>query len=234
MRGWTRLAAAAVVAVLLCSCSEFEPTEPYLRVINAEPSPWHAELDRQTGNLLFTEVAFTIGNWSKESCYLTSTEIRYFDVETYGTGDLSAENTLTLVEGDTLWVWTNVYNDPQYFVITDDPGPATYPPGPLVRYTGTRVWLPGVDDDEYGSKYTEQTCNVMVADAILRAASEYWLVENRSQAWGLMMWPPPDEYQFSHDDIGIIAVVKLKGETEGGDDIEIEAHVDVGTYVIVK
>jgi hypothetical protein len=229
-----RLAAVGVAVALLCSCSEFEPVEPYLRVISADPSPWHAELDKQTGNLLFLEVAFTIGNWSKENCYLTSYEIRYFDVETYGRGDLSPGNTLSLVEGDTLWVWTNAYSDPQYFEITDDPGPATYPPGPVVRYGGTRIWLPGVEEADFGNDYTEQECNVMVSDGVLRACSEYWLVKNRSQAWGMMLWPPPEEYQFSHDDIGIVAVVKLRGETEGGDEIEVEAHVDVGTYVVVR
>jgi hypothetical protein len=229
MRGLSRLAAAGVAAVLLCSCSEFEPVEPYLRVISAVPSPWHAELDRQTGNLQFIEVAFAIGNWSKESCYLTSCEIRYFDVETYGAGDLSPGKTFTLVEGDTLWAWTNIYYPPQHFVITDDPGPATYPPGPLVRYAGTRIWVPGVPADDYGTTYVEQTCNVMVADAMIRACSEFWLVKNRGQAW-----EAPSEYPISHDDIGIIAVVKLRGETEGGDDIEVEAHVDVGTYVVIK
>ena len=75
MRGWTKLAVAGAAILLLCSCSEFEPVEPYLRVLGADPSPWHAELDRQTGNLLFPEVAIDIGNWSKESCYLTSYEI---------------------------------------------------------------------------------------------------------------------------------------------------------------
>jgi hypothetical protein len=69
----------------------------------------------------------------------------------------------------------------------------------------------------------------MVSDAVLRAISEYWLVNNRSQQWS-----PPPYGPSSHDDIGIVAVVKLMGETEGGDDIEIEAHIDIGTYVIYQ
>ena len=229
MRGWMRLAVAGAAMLLLCSCSEFEPVEPYLRVIIAEPSPWHAELDRQTGNLLFPEVVIEVGNWSLESAYLTSYEIRYFDVETYGAGDLSAGNTFTLEEGDTLWVWTSAYGTPTHYVVTDEPGNNTYPPGPVVRYGGTRAWIPPVDAADYGTGYTKGECSVMAADAVLRGISEFWLVKNRSQEWA-----PPPYGPSSHDDVGIVAVIKLTGETEGGDDIEIEAHVDVGTYVIIR
>jgi hypothetical protein len=234
MRGWRRLAAAVAVAVLWCSCSEFEPQEPYIRVLSVEPSPWHAEVDRQTGDIVFPEVVFNVGNWSKENCYLTSYEIRYYDVETYANGDLSFDNTLQLVEGDTLWVWTNAYLDPNYLVITDEQTVASrVPPGNLVRYGGTRVWVPGVGAAEYGQNYREAACAVMVADAIVRASSEYWLVENRSIAWGDLLFSPI-EYPYSRDDIGIVAVVKLMGETEGGDKVETEAHIDVGTYLVLK
>ncbi len=234
MRGWRRLAAAGVVVVLWCSCSEFEPQEPYVRVLSAEPSPWHAEVDRQTGNLTFPEVALAIGNWSHENCYLTSYEIRYYDVETYGRGDLSLDNTLELVAGDTLWAWTNAYLDPDYFVVTDSQTePSRIPPGHLVRYGGTRVWVPGVGAGEYGQTYTEAEVNVVVADAIIRACSEYWLVKHRSVSWGDLLFYPI-EYPYSRDDVGIVAVVKLTGETEGGDKVETEAHIDVGTYVVMK
>ena len=77
---------------------------------------------------------------------------------------------------DTIWVWTSIYSSPTHYVVTNDPGNNTYPPGPVVRYGGTRVWVPPVEPEDYGSEYEEGYCNVMAGDAVLRGISEFWLV----------------------------------------------------------